>query len=387
MDERFNKINRLLSQYSLGQFDKRLALSPRLDEIDAFIAGVNMLGEELKAITISRNYFTNIFNSVSDMVFILDKKGVITNVNNAAAGQLEDSIESLYGKNIDALQAPGRAPLFKNLINTLRHEIGPISRESQFYSSSGKIIPVQLTAAYLLDESRKKKGILLTAKDISLQKKTENLIIRAIIDTQEKERQRLAQDLHDSLGQQLSAIKFFISAIERSVIEENQRSILRRSTDALTEVITDMRNICFNLMPKTLEEFGLLKAVKEICNKARYHKNIKFHIQELNSIPELPKDLEIDIYRVIQEFINNAIKHGNATVISLKFGCNKKHIKIVLQDNGEGFDNSKIAKGMGLKNVRSRVKSHNGEIEITSEIGRGTKYVLEIPITFNHEHL
>src|SRR5256885_7726577 len=192
LDERFNKINRLLSQYSLGQFDKRLALSPRLDEIDAFIAGVNMLGEELKAITISRNYFTNIFNSVSDMVFILDKKGVITNVNNAAAGQLEDSIDSLYGRNIDALQAPGRTPLFKNLINTLRHEIGPISRESQFYSSSGKIIPVQLTAAYLLDESRKKKGILLTAKDISLQKKTENLIIRAIIDTQEKERQRLA---------------------------------------------------------------------------------------------------------------------------------------------------------------------------------------------------
>ena len=229
LDERFNKINRLLSQYSLGQFDRRLALSSRLDEIDAFIAGVNMLGEELKAITISRNYFTNIFNSVSDMVFILDKKGIITNVNKAAGDQLEDSIDSLSGKCIDNLQSPGKTDLFKQLIKQSKNENGAITIESQFYSASGKTIPVQLTAVYLLDESKKKKGILLTAKDITLKLKTENLIIRAIIDTQEKERKRLAQDLHDSLGQQLSAIKFFISSIAGSLAEEHQKSILLKS--------------------------------------------------------------------------------------------------------------------------------------------------------------
>src|SRR5665647_964194 len=92
------EINLRLSEYSLGKFDKRLTLSSRLDDIDAIISGINMLGEELKAITISRNYFTNIFNSVSDMVFVLNAKGVIEDANKPAEEQLNYEPGSLRGK-------------------------------------------------------------------------------------------------------------------------------------------------------------------------------------------------------------------------------------------------------------------------------------------------
>jgi transcriptional regulator with PAS, ATPase and Fis domain len=108
LDERFNKINRLLSNYSLGKFDKRLPISSRMDEVDAFIAGVNMLGEELKSITISRNYFTNIFNTVSDMVFILDKKGIVENINKAVSEQLEYQVKNVQGRAFDELQPAGK---------------------------------------------------------------------------------------------------------------------------------------------------------------------------------------------------------------------------------------------------------------------------------------
>jgi len=381
LDERFNKINRLLSNYSLGKFDKRLPISSRMDEVDAFIAGVNMLGEELKSITISRNYFTNIFNTVSDMVFILDKKGIVENINKAVSEQLEYQLKNVRGRAFDELQPAGKREVFKEILRDLKKDGGPAVKETVVLSASGKRMQVHVTAAYLLDEGGNKKAVLLTAKDMTLQLKTENLIIRAIIDTQEKERRRLAVDLHDSLGQQLSAIKFFISALGETLGNREEKEILDKSNDALSGILTDMRNICFNLMPVTLEEFGLLAAVRELCNKTRYGNKMEFEISHTEGFPKLLKNLEIDIYRVIQEFINNSMKHSNASKIAVMFKYDKKNMEIILSDNGQGFDQSGPARrGMGLQNVQSRVKSHKGEIRIRSEKGKGTNYTLTIPL-------
>jgi PAS domain S-box-containing protein len=259
VDKRFNKIKRQLTEYSLGRFDKRLQLSSRYDEIDAFISGINMLGEELKSITISRNYFTNIFDAVSDMIFILNQKGVIENVNHSALQLLEYPSNGLIKKMISILQIPGSSSFLGELMKQLKDENSNFTRNSVFVSFTGKLIPVEITAKRLEGENIDKKLILLMVKDITIQAKTENLIIRAIIDTQEKERRRLAKDLHDSLGQQLSAVKFYISTTAGNEMEQQQKDILLKSNEALTDIIADMRNICFNLMPKTLEEFGLVK--------------------------------------------------------------------------------------------------------------------------------
>jgi len=248
MDKRLKEINLRLSEYSLGKFDKRLTLSPRLDDIDAIISGINMLGEELKAITISRNYFTNIFNSVSDMVFVLNAKGVIEDANKPAEEQLNYEPGSLRGKPIHNLYK-GNLSWFKNITRQLKNENSLILNDGILHTKEGIIIPVQMRATYFKNEL-KKQLILLTATDITFQMKTENLIIRAIIDTQEKERRRLAKDLHDSLTQQLSAIKFYISTTSDLTRNQKQKTILVKSNEALTEVIAKMRNICFNLTPK-----------------------------------------------------------------------------------------------------------------------------------------
>jgi len=134
-------------------------------------------------------------------------------------------------------------------------------------------------------------------------------------------------------------------------------------------------------MPVTLEEFGLLAAVKELCNKTRYGNKMVFEILHPEGFPKLWKNLEIDIYRVIQEFINNSMKHSNASKITVLFRYDKKNMEITLSDNGQGFDPARLAaRGMGLQNVQSRVKSHKGEIQIRSEKGKGTTYVLIIPL-------
>ena len=382
MDKRIHKINKILTEYSLGKFDNRLELSDNLDDIDAFITGVNMLGEELKDTTIRRNYFYNILNSVSDMVFVLGRSGKIEEVNKSGYEQLECHKESITGSFLDQWQEPGRSSLFSYLLQELEAGKASVTRDSFFLSSTGKRIPVHIFASYLPGDMKKKGSILVTAKDITLQIQSENLLLRAIIDTQEKERQRLAKDLHDSLGQQISAIKFYISATADATEDQRNKDILEKSNEALMKVLADMRNICFNLMPKTLEEFGLLKAIEELCNQPAYASQMRFFNDFSATFPPLKQHIEIDIFRVVQEFINNAIHHGKADKIWMKFHSNRGGIRIILKDNGLGFDLKDVAdaSGRGLQNVQSRIKSHNGEVKIKSEKGHGTEYLLTIPI-------
>jgi PAS domain S-box-containing protein len=380
LDERFKKINRLLTDYSLGRFHKKLGLSPRLDEVDAFIAGVNMLGEELKATTISRNYFNNIFNSVSDMVFVVDSKGLVQNINHAVHTQLGHDRDRLLNRSFDVLAAGKEHQLFPGVAAQVKKN-GNVQKEILLKGTEGRLLPVLATIAHLLNEQHKKIGFLITAKDITLQRQTENLIIRTITDTQEKERQRFAKDIHDSLGQQISAIKFYIGTSVNIVSDEKQKEILLKSNEALVRVLADMRNICFNLMPKTLEAFGLVEAVKELSNQTTVPGRLIFKISGGAGFPSLNKSLEIAVFRIVQEFVNNAIKHGQASKIDIAFAYDGHEAKLVLKENGKGFDVNKASHtGMGLKNIESRMKAHNAAVQISSSIGKGTKYELTLPI-------
>src|SRR5665647_2937767 len=119
MDKRLKEINSRLSEYSIGNFDNNIKISPRLDEVDAISSGINMLGEELKSITISRDYFNNIFNSVSDMVFILNLKGIITDANKSAKEQMRYEHDSLIGEKINEL-IHDPPSFFSNMVSKLK---------------------------------------------------------------------------------------------------------------------------------------------------------------------------------------------------------------------------------------------------------------------------
>jgi len=379
MDKRLREINLLLSEYSKGKFNKRLVLSDKLDETDAVMNGINMLGEELRAITISRNYFTNIFNSVSDMVFVLNNKGVIEDANHAAEEQLCYEAGGLRGKAFNELHQSPRS-FFNHIRSQLKHKPAIIMNESFLNKRGGASLPVKIYASHFSD-AHKKKLILLSASDTSFQVQAEKMIIRAIIDTQEKERQRLAKDLHDSLTQQLTAIKFYIGSITGKLKSKGDREVLQKSNEALAEMITDMRNICFNLMPRTLEEFGLVRAVKEFCHHLPQPKSTHFIIQQCKRLPAISAAMAIDLYRVIQEIISNSVRHGHAKKVNIDFNYKNKLLTILLEDDGKGFDTSNPSRGMGLKNVESRVRSHNGRFYMESCVGEGTRSAITIPFT------
>jgi len=378
---RLQQVNKLLQAYSSGKFDRQLDASTGNEIIDACIIGINMLGEELQATTISRNYFNNIFHAVSDMIFVLYKKGIIKDINQSVTTHLHYHKSEIVNKPIHFLFNTDDRRLFALILQQLKNNVANVAMETSWKTVYGTELPVRINAEWLKTSANNRNGLLLTVKDITSSINTKNLVIRAMVETQEKERKRLARDLHDSFGQQLSAIKFYISALAAAIKDNGHKEILLKSNEALTNMHADMRSICFNLTPKTLEEFGLLKAVYELCSQMEINESIRFQVKCKTSVPHLSKAIETDIFRVVQEFINNSLRHGKASKIVIYFEPTESTLAVKLRDNGIGFNIDDMGYiGLGLQIVQSRIKSHGGKIKIISQPGKGTLYHFFVPI-------
>ena len=384
-DPRFVKINELFINYAKGNFDFKIKTSSNLDEIDAFISNINMLGEELKATTISKNYFNNIFHSVSDIIFIIKKNGEILDLNSAGYKLLKYSPRKPNAINLFHLfQNKNELINFKNQINTIDLVL---NMHIKLKDKDGKVFDCMISANKIENEGTEAATYQGIIKDMTKEKEAEHLVIRTIVNTQEKERERFARDLHDSLGQQLSGINFYIETLKKNNLLSGkpESELLTKSRDAIQSAIHDLRNVCFNLMPRTLEYYGLKSAILELTDKIESAGGIKFKISIDKGFPTFIKPLEIAIFRILQEFISNSIKHGKAKEIIIKTKNDGNKLNITLKDNGIGFNYKKLNKfaGMGLQNVRSRVNAYNGEVEIESAVKKGTTYHIRLPIKQN----
>ena len=380
--ERFKKINTVIENYALGNFSAKLKVSPKLDEIDAFIIGINMLGEELKAKTISKNYFINVFDSISEMVFILNKNGQIIEINKAVKKYFDFATNDFENCHIDNLFPTRNESLFTGLLEQLQKNKEYGNVEIDFTSKINNIDSLLFIITSLRGKSINKSKYIITVKNISAQKERKNIIVRTIVETQENERVRLSQDIHDSLGQQLSALKFYLGSCKDLAVEKKIRDILIKANDAVIGIQSEMRNVCFNLMPKTLETIGLIPTLKELCAQIKIETQMQFVINVANGFPKISKAIEVAIFRITQEFINNTLKYAKASkvFISIKHSANK--VNVILRDNGVGFDLSKISKkGRGLRNMQSRAEAYKGKIIFNSIFGEGTIFTISIPIT------
>ncbi|PZR27438.1 MAG: sensor histidine kinase [Citrobacter freundii] len=204
--------------------------------------------------------------------------------------------------------------------------------------------------------------------------------IRAEIDTLENERKRIASDLHDELGPLLSAVKLQINNLESQ--DPDDKILIDKSSQHIDTIIRRMREISNNLMPNTLLRKGLVKAIDEFIqsNIDTYKLSIKLIVDEEM---QLGLDKEINVYRIVQEIVHNTVKHAKATVLAIRISKQNNMFVLSTTDNGTGFDffaRSREHTGLGLRNLQSRAEIMGGEITCTTEKGKGTSYVLEIPL-------
>lgn len=214
---------------------------------------------------------------------------------------------------------------------------------------------------------------------------TEKMFLKAIIQTEEKERKRFAKDLHDGLGPLLSTVKMSVSSLAQLEHDQASNEIVRNTEIIINEAIKSLKEISDNLSPHVLNNFGLLRALRNFVNKINVTKVIYINLESNLGDERFDSDMEVVLYRVLCELMNNTIKHAKAKKIDISLVKEDKNITIVYKDNGKGMNKSKLterpgARGMGLSNIFSRINSLKGEIIIDSEAGKGMMVTIKVKI-------
>ncbi|WP_233853205.1 sensor histidine kinase [Dyadobacter sp. CY326] len=201
--------------------------------------------------------------------------------------------------------------------------------------------------------------------------------LRAMIEGQEGERSRIARDLHDGLGIQLSRIKLFIEAHQ----EELPLSVKEPLNQFLDEACTETRLISNDLRPYALSTFGLVPALEDLVQKLNLVKKTKLILDHYGEMPPLGDEAAVMIYRVVQELLNNALKHAHAQVVTVQLMVNEETTLISVDDDGLGadFDNL-LSKGSGIANIQSRIAYLGGHVMWHGEAGKGTSVMISLPM-------
>jgi signal transduction histidine kinase len=205
------------------------------------------------------------------------------------------------------------------------------------------------------------------------------LRLKNVVEAEEKERTRIARELHDGVGHLISAAKMHVESIQQ---EESEKELIINALKILDDAAIETRNISHNLMPSSLSELGLVSAIRELSrriNKAG-GLQIQFNCEASFNEPDITRSTAI--YRILQEVLNNMIKHSGATAIQIQLSQTIHHIQLVVSDNGIGFQVSEInnSEGIGWSNIFARAAVIKGELEITSAPQKGTKIILTAPI-------
>lgn len=202
--------------------------------------------------------------------------------------------------------------------------------------------------------------------------------MRIMLTSQEEERKRIAVDLHDDLGGRLSSLKLYMQAAARGIPEERRESF-RDTTRLLDEAISELRNILFNLSPKTLDENGLEAAIKELAANIRKITGLSIETNMDTGGIRIGRPVQYAVYRICQELINNTLKHSEATESFISLVNREDGLVFLYEDNGKGFSMEEVKAGYGLTNIRTHAQTIYSDLTIDSSTGKGTAVTLIIP--------
>ena len=204
-------------------------------------------------------------------------------------------------------------------------------------------------------------------------------ILTAVLRTEEKARSRFSKELHDGLGPLLSSARMSLSVLSREERSADQREIIDNTTYVIDEAIRSLREISNNLSPHVLNDFGLARGVQNFIDKSAAMHDAKIRFTTNLRTERYDTDIEVILYRVICELINNSLKHAACTSINLSLSQNGSELALDYTDDGRGFNPQAMMDcGMGLSNIASRINSLGGTFDITSSKGRGMRTAIRI---------
>lgn len=355
---------------ALAIYDTCLTIAKEIEAKDDLLLVYNniyktyeMLGNYKKAFKYQNKYI-----ELNDSIFNIEKSGIIADL------QLKYEKE----KNEARILALENENLQQDL--NLRKKTN--QRNMYLAGGSALVVIVLLLFVFYRHKARKDK-IIAEQKIRQLEEEKKLLAARSIVEGQEEERKRIAKELHDGLGVLLSTAKMHFTTISDKSPEN--KDLIQKATKLLEQASGDVRKISHNMMPGILTKFGLNEALEDLFEQLDESPGLTAKIQISGDRERLPENTEIMLYRIVQEMVNNTLKHAKATNISLTINYLSEQLNIQYSDNGKGFIvNEKLqSKSIGLTSIQSRIDFLSGNLSIESSPGKGTVYIIQIPLTGN----
>lgn len=261
-----------------------------------------------------------------------------------------------------------------------QQQIASLEKEKRFFiitSVSGALILLlALGLLFYRHRLNREKRELAERKVKQLEQEKQLVATLALLDGENAERTRLARDLHDGLGSMLSVVKLHLHGIRNIfALAEADAGRLAKAREMLDELAVELRRMAHNLMPDSLSRYGIKTSLEDFCRSVPMA-SFQFFGEDLR----LDSRLEVLIYRCAYELINNAIKHAEATRINVQLTVDERFVSLSVQDDGKGFDPETVVYGAGFTNMRNRIASYNGKINVYSSPGEGTEVTIEIEL-------
>jgi PAS domain S-box-containing protein len=343
----------------------------------------NSLGKTLKDIK-DINYALEL----ATIMIRTDRFGVLTYANDKFCEILKYSKEELVGQRLDILNSHYHTQQFFDLMWETISNGHVWNDEIRNKAKDGTYVWLDTTIIPVLNEDHIPSQYIAIYTDLSEKFKhsvnEHKIRTSSVLEGQERERRKIARELHDGLGQMLTALKFTIQGIKPAATVEEQEYI-NGIKNLLQDTILEVRRISFDLMPSVLNDFGLSAALLHLSERFSISgsNHVLIEFVGAKDIGRFEKNIEINTYRIIQEALNNAIKYAEATNIILDLQFESGRIRFSVQDNGKGFtpqDKRKTdGSGRGMTNIRERVSLLNGNLIFNSIIEEGTTITVEIP--------
>ena len=313
-------------------------------------------------------YLVNFYN-LNDSIYNIEKEETIANLTLKYEKEKDQAlILSLENENLE-----------KDLSLKKRTN----QRNIYLFSGSGTVVVILFLFIFYRHKTRKDK-IIADQKIKQLEEEKKLLAARFLVEGQEEERKRIAKELHDGLGVLLSTAKMQFTTIKDKSPEN--KPLIDKATKLLEQAAGDVRKISHNMMPGLLTKFGLYEAVEDLLEQVDETKGINAVCEIVGDTKRLPENIEIMLYRIIQEIVNNTLKHAGAKNIRLQMNILPEKLSITYSDDGKGFNiEEKLeSKSIGLTSIQSRVNFLSGQVNVEAKPGEGVKYNILIPIQINN---
>jgi PAS domain S-box-containing protein len=321
-------------------------------------------------------------NPVPLIIFSLDDFKLI-DANNSAEKLFGYTHHELLNTDIKELRPEIADYTNKELLQKVKAELSKITEMTLVKKTKMKMI-TEVTTEII--DVQDKNYVIAAINDITLLRETEKMVISSLIEGEDRERTRVAKEIHDSLGQNLTAASLNFNAVKHLVenLNDKEKEKYNLGFSFLNMAIEESRNIALNLMPKAIEDYGLILSLKSLFNKVEMSGDIKItFFENFKTDYRLPRNIELNLYRITQEVLNNVLKHAKANTIFIQLLLHKNEIIYTFEDDGKGFNiksPTKEFKGMGLVSISNRVKALSGSLEIDSTPKKGTAITIQIPL-------